>query len=169
VWRWLFGENFGFVNFMIESSGRSPVPWFSDANLSLLIVVFASAWTSAAFNMLLFVAALKNVPTSLYEAASLDGANAWQRFRKITLPSIAPTSFLVILLSSINAMKEFAMIQALNNGGPGTQNRLIVQYIYDTGFGRAQVGYASAVSMVLMVILLAVALIQLRFEKRNHS
>ena len=86
-----------------------------------MVVVFAATWGGTAFNMLIFIAALKNVPRAYYEAAEIDGANAWQRFRNITLPSIAPTSFLVILLSSLGAMKEFAMIQALNGGGPGTR------------------------------------------------
>lgn len=169
IWRWLFGENFGFVNFLISTMGGSPLPWSSDANLSLMIVVVAGMWGGAAFNMLLFVAAIKNVPTSYYEAAQLDGANGWQRFRHITVPGIAPTSFLVILLSSINSMKEFAMIQALNGGGPGTQNRLMVQYIYETGFEYAQVGYASAASIVLMVILLLIALVQLGFDRRRSK
>ena len=169
IWRWMFGENFGFINFVIEAAGGSAVPWSSNGDLSLAVVVFASAWGGAAFNMLLFIAAIKNVPSSYYEAAALDGANPWQRFVHITLPGIAPTSFLVILLSTINSMKEFAMIQALNEGGPGTQNRLIVQYIYETGFERAEVGYASAASMVLMVLLLAIALVQLGFERRKKD
>ncbi|WP_432572217.1 carbohydrate ABC transporter permease [Kineococcus sp. SYSU DK005] len=168
IWRWLFGENFGFVNFVITSLGGGAVPWSSDGDLALAVVLLASTWGGSAFNMLLFVAAIKNVPTSYYEAAQLDGAGGWQRFRHITLPSIAPTSVLVVLLSTIGSMKEFAMVQALNGGGPGTENRLIVQYIYQTGFERAEVGYASAVSMVLMVILLVIALLQLWVEKRRN-
>ncbi|MGN8244608.1 carbohydrate ABC transporter permease [Cellulomonas soli] len=166
VWRWLFGESFGIVNDVLGRLGMDPLAWSSDANLALAVVIVATAWANTAFTMLLYVAAIRNVPTSYYEAAQLDGANAWQRFRAITLPGIAPTTFMVVLLSTIGSMKEFAMVQALNGGGPGTENRLIVQYIYETGFDRAQVGYASAVSMVLMAILLVVALVQLRFEKR---
>lgn len=169
IWRWMFGENFGFVNFVIGELGGNPVPWSTDANLSLLVVVFASAWAGAAFNMLLFISALKNVPVSYYEAAQLDGANALHRFWYITLPAIAPTSVLVVLLLTLGQMKEFALIQALNNGGPGTANQLIVQYIYQTGFARAEVGYASAVSMVLLVILMAIALIQLAISRRASS
>jgi len=169
IWRWMFGESFGFVNFVIAAFGGDSVPWSSNADLSLLVVIMASAWGSAAFNMLLFVAALNNVPQSYYEAASLDGANGWQKFRSITLPSIAPTSLLVILLSTLGQMKEFAMIQALNGGGPGTQNRLIVQYIYETGFARSEIGYASAASMVLLLILLVIAFIQLRIGRRSGS
>ena len=167
IWKWMFGQDFGFVNFVISTLGGSPVPWSSNGNLALMVVIFAAAWGGTAFNMLLFIAALKNIPEALLEAAELDGANAWQRFRHVTLPGIAPTSFMVILLSTIHAMKEFAMIQALTNGGPGTENTLIVQYIYKTGFEQSKVGYASAASMVLMVVLLAIALIQLRFNRKK--
>jgi alpha-1,4-digalacturonate transport system permease protein len=169
IWRWMFGESFGFVNYIIRLLGGDAVPWATNADLSLFVAVLASAWGGAAFNMLLFIAAISNVPRSYYEAAELDGANAWKRFWHITLPSIAPTSVLVILLSSLGAMKEFAMIQALNGGGPGTQNRLIVQYIYETGFQRSLVGYASAASMVLLVILMIIAIVQLRISKRKNA
>lgn len=169
VWRWMFGENFGFVNFVLQSLGGGPVPWQSNADISLMVVVFAGAWAGTAFNMLLFIAAIKNVPQAYYEAAELDGAGSWQRFRHITLPSIAPTSFIVILLSTIGAIKEFAMIQALNNGGPGTENNLLVQYIYRTGFQNGQIGYASAASMVLMAILMVIALVQLWFNNRRSA
>ena len=117
--------------------------------------------------MLLFIAAIRNIPQSYLEAAQIDGANGWQRFCRITLPLLRPTSFMVILLATLGAMKEFAMVQALNGGGPGTENMLIVQYIYQTGFERADIGYASAVSMVLMVILIVIAVVQMRFDKRN--
>lgn len=167
IWRWMFGESFGFVNYVIDRLGGNPLAWQTDPDLALMVVVIAAAWGGTAFNMLIFIAALKNVPRAYYEAAEIDGANAWQRFRSITLPSIAPTSFLVILLSSLGAMKEFAMIQALNEGGPGTSNVLLIQYIYETGFQRADIGYASAVSMVLLLILLTIALVQLAVNRRS--
>ena len=167
VWRWLFGENFGFVNYVLTSLGGPQLSWETNANLSLLVMLFAGSWASTAFNMLLFISALRNIPASYLEAASIDGATSWQRFRHIVLPLLAPTSFMVILLSTIGAMKEFAMIQALNGGGPGSSNLLMVQYIYQTGFQRARIGYASAVSMVLMVILMVIAVIQMRFERRR--
>lgn len=167
IWRWMFGESFGFVNYVIDRLGGDPLAWQTDPDLALMVVVIAATWGGTAFNMLIFIAALKNVPRAYYEAAQIDGANAWQRFRHITLPSIAPTSFLVILLSSLGAMKEFAMIQALNEGGPGTSNVLLIQYIYETGFQRADIGYASAVSMVLLLILLTIALVQMAVNRRN--
>ncbi|MDG5806365.1 sugar ABC transporter permease [Streptomyces ossamyceticus] len=169
LWRWLFGENFGLVNYIIGELGGSAVPWQSNADLSLLVVVMAASWTWTGFTMLLFIAAIKNVPVSYYEAASLDGAGPWRQFFSITLPSIAPTSFIVILLNTINAMKEYPVFVALNNGGPGTSNNLLVQYIYETGFKRGQIGYASAASFVLMLILMAVAIIQLIVNRRMEN
>ncbi|MBK3564128.1 carbohydrate ABC transporter permease [Streptomyces sp. MBT62] len=169
LWRWLFGENFGLVNYIIEKFGGSAVPWQSNADLSLIVVVFAASWAWTGFSMLLFIAAIKNVPVSYYEAASLDGAGPWRQFISITLPSIAPTSFIVILLNTINAMKEYPVFVSLNNGGPGTSNNLLVQYIYQTGFQRGQIGYASAASFVLMLILMAVAIIQLIVNRRVEN
>lgn len=169
IWRWLFGENFGLVNYVITELGGKPLAWETNANLSLMIVVIAAAWGYTAFNMLLFVAALKNVPVSYYEAADLDGANAWQKFRRITLPAIAPTTFIVVLLSTLNMMKEYALVMAINGGGPGDENNLIVQYIYTTGFKQAQIGYASAASFVLMLILMAIALVQMLFNRRKGA
>ncbi|GHA45623.1 carbohydrate ABC transporter permease [Streptomyces purpurascens] len=169
LWRWLFGENFGLVNYLIHELGGHAVPWQSNADLSLLVVVMAASWAWTGFSMLLFIAAIKNVPVSYYEAASLDGAGPWRQFFHITLPSIAPTSFIVILLNTINAMKEYPVFVALNNGGPGTSNNLMVQYIYETGFKRGQIGYASAASFVLMLILMAVAIIQLIVNRRVEN
>lgn len=165
IWRWLFGESFGLVNYLLGMVGIGNVRWQSNANLSLAVVIMAAIWGGTAFAMLLFSAALKNIPTSYYEAASIDGASAWQQFWKITFPLLRPTSFMVVLLSTIGAMKEFALIQALNGGGPGTQNHLMVQYIYTTGFERARIGYASAASIILMLILLVIAGIQMRFDR----
>lgn len=167
IWRWMFGEGFGIVNQVIQNLGGPALPWATNSNLAFVVLVLAGTWAGMAFNMMLFITALKNVPDSLYEAAALDGANGWQKFVHITLPGIAPTTFMVVLLGTINGIKEFAMVQSLNGGGPGTSNRLVVQYIYETGFTESKIGYASAASMVLMVILVIVSLIQMWFNKRN--
>lgn len=167
IFRWLFGENFGLVNYLLTSAGLNPLKWAADPNLALIVVILAGSWGGTAFSMLLFMAAMRNVPSSYLEAASLDGAGPLTRFVRITWPLLRPTSFMVVLLGTIGAMKEFAMIQALNGGGPGTSNVLIVQYIYKTGFEQSKIGYASAASMVLMVILLGIAFIQKRFDRSD--
>lgn len=162
IWKWLFGENFGFINFLLEQSGQQTIPWFTDSNAAFSVIVLAAIWGGTAFNMLQFTAALKNIPRSLYEAAEIDGASFWNKLRFITIPMLKPTSFMVILLASIGSMKEFALVQSLTNGGPGTDNMFIVQYIYTTGFDKMRVGYASAASMVLFVILLLLGLVQMK-------
>ncbi|PUB32174.1 carbohydrate ABC transporter membrane protein 1 (CUT1 family) [Promicromonospora sp. AC04] len=167
IWRWMFGENFGLVNYVMTVLSLPRQQWETNGDLALAVVILASTWAGTAFNMLLFIAALRNIPRSYLEAAQVDGASAAQRFFRITLPLLRPTSFMVILLGTLGAMKEFAMVQALNGGGPGTENMFIVQYIYQTGFERAQIGYASAVSMVLMVILIVIALVQMRFDRKD--
>ncbi|XHU82967.1 sugar ABC transporter permease [Peribacillus muralis] len=167
IFRWMFGESFGFINFMIELIGGEPVSWSSDGNLALYVVLFATIWAGTAFNMLIMISALVNIPKSYYEAADIDGANGRQKFLNITLPSLKPTSFMVILLSVIHLMKEFPMVQALTNGGPGTDNTFLVQYIYQTGFDQRNIGYASAVSMVLFVLLLVFSIVNLKVEERS--
>lgn len=169
MWRWMFGESFGFVNYLLQLVGVPSVRWQSDGNLALFVMLLAGMWGGLAFTMLLFIAALKNIPRSYYEAASIDGASDWRQFWSVTLPLLRPTSFLVLLLGTIGAMKEFALIMALNDGGPGTQNVLMVQYIYKTGFEQAKIGYASAASMVLMLILMVIALVQMRVDNRGSD
>jgi alpha-1,4-digalacturonate transport system permease protein len=168
IWRWMFGESFGVVNFLLSSLGVGHISWQTESNLSLATVVVAAVWGGLAFNMLLFMAALRNIPRSYYEAAEIDGASGWRQFWSISLPLLRPTSFMVVLLSSIGAMKEFALVQALNGGGPGNTNYLMVQYIYHTGFELNKVGYASAASFVLMLMLLVIALIQVRIDRRTE-
>lgn len=167
IWRWMFGENFGLINYVLSVLRLPQQQWETNGDLALAVVIIAGAWGGTAFTMLLFIAAIRNIPKSYLEAAELDGASGPQRFFRIVFPLLRPTSFMVILLGTLGAMKEFAMIQALNGGGPGTENMLMVQYIYQTGFQRAKIGYASAVSMVLMVILIIIALIQMRFDRRE--
>lgn len=167
TFRWIFGENFGFINYALSLIGSDPLPWSSDGSFAFIVVVIAATWGKTAFNVLLFMSGIKNIPHSLYEATDIDGANGWQKFWHITLPSLRPTSFMVILITTISAMKEFALVQALNDGGPGTDNTFIVQYIYNTGFNRSRVGYASAVSIILFVILLLLAFIQLKYENNK--
>lgn len=169
IWKWLFGENFGFINFMIDKFNGEPVMWFSNANAAFSVIILAAIWGGTAFNMLQFLSALKNIPKSYYEAADIDGANAFKKFVHITLPSLKPTTFMVILLATIGSMKEFALVQSLTNGGPGTDNMFIVQYIYKTGFDKMRVGYASAASMILFAILLCLGLIQLKYGGKKND
>ena len=119
--------------------------------------------------LLIYLGGIKQIPVDLYEAATIDGANGWQRFMNITIPSLKPVTFMILLTSTINAFKVFAMVQTLTNGGPGTSTTYMIQYIYQIGFTRNRHGYASAASMILFVILLVISFIQTRINAKQEE
>lgn len=166
TWRWIFGETFGLINFLLESAGLPAIHWATNSTAAFITTVIAGVWSGCGTNMLIFIGALKQISNELIEAATLDGANKFQIFRNITLPSLKPVSFMVVILSVINSFKVFAMVQTLTNGGPGTSTTYIIQYIYTTGFTKNKVGYASAVSMVLFVILLILSFVQTKISDK---
>lgn len=160
TWRWIFGENFGLINFLLESAGLPAIHWATDSTAAFITTIIAGVWSGCGTNILIFIGALKQIPGEQVEAATLDGANKWQVFWNITLPALKPVSFMIIMLSVIGSFKVFAMVQTLTNGGPGTATTYMIQYIYTTGFTKNKVGYASAASMVLFVILLVLSFVQ---------
>ena len=169
TWKWIFGESFGVINYILLQSGLEPVKWFSEASSAFWTTIVASAWSGCGVNMLIFIGGLKQIPVDLYEAAKIDGANKWQSFFHITLPALKPVSFMIIMLAIINSFKVFAMVQTLTNGGPGTSTTYIIQYIYKTGFDKMKVGYASASSMIMFVILMMISFIQTRINARSEK
>ncbi|MDO4295337.1 MAG: sugar ABC transporter permease [bacterium] len=160
TWKWIFGESFGLINYLLELAGLPKIGWATNASAAFITTVVAGAWAGCGTNMLIFIGGIKQIPEELKEAARIDGANKWQIFRAITLPHLKPISYMVIILAIIGAFKEFAMVQTLTNGGPGTATTYMIQYIYTTGFQKLKVGYSSAASMVLFVLLLIMSLVQ---------
>lgn len=160
TWKWIFGENFGLLNYLLEQMGIPRIGWASNPGAAFFTTVIASVWAGCGTNMLIFIGALKQIPEELKEAARIDGANSWQIFKAITIPHLRPVTFMVLILSMITGFKEFAMVQTLTNGGPGTATTYMIQYIYTTGFTKLRVGYASAVSIVLFVILMVLSFVQ---------
>ena len=169
TWKWLFSESYGFINYVLTVAGAEPVKWFSNPTSAFITTIVASAWSGCGVNMLIFIGGIKQVPQDLYEAARIDGASWWQQFRVITLPALKPLSFMVILLEIVGSFKVFAMPLTLTNGGPGTATTYMIQYIYKTGFERLDVGYSSAASMVMFVILLAVSYLQTRVNAKQEA
>lgn len=166
TWKWLFGENFGLINYLLKLAGMAPIGWATNPTAAFITTVVASVWHGCGTNMLIFIGGLKQVSEDLYEAAMIDGANSWERFRYITMPALVPVSFMVIMLSTINSFKVFAMVQTLTNGGPGTATTYMIQYIYNTGFEKMKVGYSSAASMILFVILLVLSVVQTKINNK---
>lgn len=169
TWKWIFGESFGLVNYILTGLGFEPIGWATTPAAAFITTIVAGTWAGCGTNMLIFIGALKQIPAELKEAAMLDGAKAWQIFKNITLPCLKPVSFMVIILSVIGSFKVFAMVQTLTNGGPGTSTTYMIQYIYNTGFDKMKVGYSSAVSMVLFVILLILSFVQTKMNEKNND
>lgn len=162
---WMFSQEYGLVNYIIQQFGGSPVAWASNRVLATFVISVAKNWMWAGFYMIIYIGAINNISATLYEAAEIDGANALQRFFKIQVPLLAPTTFLVTLLSTINLLKEFALVEGVTQGGPGTSTTFIIQYIFNRGFNQFEYGYAAAVSAVVMVVFAIVAFIQFKLNK----
>lgn len=162
---WMFGQEYGLINFMISKWGGKALEWSMNPKLATFVISLASNWASIGFYMVIFIGAINNVPKELYESASIDGATRWKQFLNITLPTIAPTTFLVLLLSTNDLLKEYAIVQGVTRGGPGTSTTFILQYIYEQGFNNNKNGYASAISVLAMIVFFGIAIIQYKFSK----
>ncbi len=134
--------------------------------MAIPISVFVTLVKGLGMNMVIFIGAMLDVPEDYYEAAELDGANKFQQFFKITLPNIAPSIFLVLILTTIGSLKVFGQVKALTNGGPGTSSYVMVFYIYQMAFQSYKFGYASAASVILFLIIVALTILQWKMRKR---
>ncbi len=168
-WRWIFGDNFGIINYLLKASGGTPIRWLTTSTWAMVIVIAASVWSRAGYYMVIFLAGLQGIPEVYYEAARIDGASALQQFYRITLPLLRPTSLVVVVLCSIESFKVFDLIMTLTTGGPGRATTFLVQDIYRWAFQRGDMGYASAMSMVLLLILGLLTVIQFGISKRGGN
>jgi alpha-1,4-digalacturonate transport system permease protein len=162
---WMFSQEYGLVNFLISRAGFKPLEWALNPVLAMFVISFASNWASIGFYMIIFIGGLNSISQELYEAASIDGASGVNAFFKITMPMLRPTMFLVILLGTINLLKEYALVQGITQGGPGLRTTYIIQYIFDKGFKQMQYGTASAISLVVMVVFGIIAYLQYRVNR----
>jgi multiple sugar transport system permease protein/alpha-1,4-digalacturonate transport system permease protein len=169
VFMLLFEPNNGPVNHFLASLGipAEILPrWFFSTKTALITVVVVVVWKQAGYYMIMFLAGLKNIPTHLYEAARIDGANSWQCFRHVTWPMLSPTTFMVTILSIIASFQVFDIINITTKGGPGRATTVLVFRIYREAFRDWRMGYASAIAYFLFMIILAVTLIQWQGQKR---
>lgn len=164
-WRFLLGEDFGVINYMITTLGKSPVKWLTDPKIAMGVIVFVTVWSLAGYYMVMFVAGIEAIPRDYYEAAQIDGASFWQQFRFITLPLLKATSLLVLVLSTVTVIKTYPLVYALTKGGPAGATKFMVQYIQETGFEKSQMGYACAMAMVLFAVLAALTIAQFKLNK----
>lgn len=169
TWKWIFGDTAGIVNYLLNSLGKEAVPWMSDAFYANMIVVIATLWSRVGFFMVIFIAGLQSIPDQYYEAAKIDGALKPQIFWYITLPLLQPTSVLVVMLGFIDSFKAYPLIFSLTGGGPGKATTFLVQYIYKYGFEKNKLGYASAMSVILFLIIAVATAIQFKMNRKGEE
>jgi multiple sugar transport system permease protein len=166
IWKYMFGTEEGFINQILAVIGIDGPAWLYDPDLAMGAVIVVSALKNVGLNMVLFLAALQQVDKNLYEASYLDGANKLKQFTNVTLPMITPTVFLTLILTVIGSMKVFGQIYVMTNGGPGNTTKVLVYYIWENAFKLFDFGYASAIALVLFVIILFFTIIQWSARKR---
>ncbi|NDO78088.1 ABC transporter permease subunit [Kocuria indica] len=163
----LFNEGVGVLNNVLRAIGAAGLPWQSNGGLAMISVVLMTIWTRVGFAMVIYLAALQDIPEDLHEAARLDGANSWQQFWYITRPLLAPSTLFLIVMNVIWSFQIFDIIYVMTGGGPGNSTSMLVTYAYDQGFGPARdFGYGSAIGVVLFLLTLIMTAFQLKSPRR---
>jgi ABC-type sugar transport system permease subunit len=182
IWRWLYNSAVGWINYAITNAVNAfnglagsevltdpQIGWLTDTNVALLAVVIIASWQWLGFNTILYLAGLQGIPGVLYEAAQVDGAGIWTRFRRLTVPLLAPTTFFVLTTTTIQAMQLFDQVFVLINppgsGGPGTSTLTMVLYLYNQGFRNFRQGYAAAIAWVLFFLIFAATIFQFQRQR----
>ena len=166
IWRYLFHVRYGWVNHVLETVGINPIDWLGDPHWSMPTIILFAAWKNFGGNMIIFIAALQAIPEDLYEAARLDGARAWAQFRHITLPSLAPTTLMVSILTMAGYFQLFAEPYVMTQGGPLQSTVSVLYMMYEEGFRWWNLGTASAVAVLLFLIIISVTRVLMVLAKR---
>jgi len=169
VWRFMLAPDAGLLGYVAHALGAAPLPFLSDEHLVLPALAITTIWWSVGFPMLLFLAGLQQIPEDMYEAAALDNAGSWTTFTRITLPSLRRTVVLVVMLQTAAQLQLFGQSQLLTAGGPSGASRTAVLFLFESAFGRWELGYASAAAEVLFLIILAVTLTQYWATSRSEA
>ncbi len=167
AFKWLYADE-GILNFIVTSFGLEKIGWLTDPNWALYSVIIVTIWKGIGYYMMIYLAALMSVPKELYEACEIDGAGFFTKHLTVTIPHIMPTIALVTTISAISAMKVFAEIYVMTKGGPLNSSKTIVYYIYERAFENLDLGFASAMAVVLLVIVLLLSLVNILFFEKNR-
>ncbi|MEO3800653.1 sugar ABC transporter permease [Nonomuraea sp. B1E8] len=168
IWRWIYEFN-GLINGLLAKADLGPVAFLEESGVVLPALAVVAVWKGFGYSMLILLAGLKAIPSSYLEAASIDGASAWQRFRRITLPLLKPAIFFVMVIETISAFQTFDTVYVMTGGGPARATYTLIYGIYDHGFRSFDFGYAATWGMVLFAIVLVVSLVQRRFLDRGNT
>jgi multiple sugar transport system permease protein len=172
IWKWVYNGDYGLANYYLQKFHLidHPVEWLSSVHLAMPAVIVMQVWIGVGFAMVVYLAGLQAIPAELYEAAQVDGAGPWTRFRRITLPLLAPTTIFLLVIQVILLMNAFDQIFVMTNGGPpgpGGATTTVTYYIFTNAFRYFRMGYATALSWTLFVLLFAVSFLQFRYYVRR--
>ncbi|UQN28863.1 carbohydrate ABC transporter permease [Brachybacterium kimchii] len=171
MWRWIYNPTLGFVNQLLHAVGLGDLAqsWLGDPQFALASIFVANIWQAVGFSMVLFLAGLQSVPLELVEAAKLDGAGAWQRFRNVTVPALRPTTVVVVILTIINALKVFDLVVGLTGGGPAQSTQVLALWSYTQSFTNHEYGMGGAVATVLLLVTLALVIPYMAWSMRGDE
>ncbi|MEJ7777856.1 MAG: sugar ABC transporter permease [Sphingomicrobium sp.] len=165
IWRYLLHTRYGVLNYGLDKLGIDPVDWLGDPNWAMPAIILFAVWKNFGYNMVILLAGLQTIPNDLYEAARIDGANSWHRFRHVTLPGLGPMILLVSILTMAGYFQLFAEPYVMTQGGPVESTVSVLYFMYEQGFKWWNLGFASAVAFILFVIIFAITVVQYRFAK----
>jgi len=166
IWKWLLNPEFGIVNYLLSLVGIQGPGWLFDADWAMIGIILTSVWKDIGFVTVIYLAGLQEIPDHLYEAAQIDGVNAWQKFRHITWPMLSSTTFFVVTISLINSFQVFDQVWVMTEGGPAGATSVMIEQVYRNAFGYYKMGYASAISWVLFICIFVFTFLQNRFQNK---
>lgn len=169
MWQWIMGDSFGLINTVLGWMGKEPIQTLTSGTFAWWAVVFVMVWSRVGYYMVMFMGALLSIPESLYEAARIDGANRWQQFTRVTYPILKPARIMVMILATMAVFKVYPLVVTFTNGGPYRATTFIVQHVYEVAFKQYQVGFASAMSVVMLLIVTIFSGINFFASKRGED
>jgi len=169
IWMWMYTPLLGILHVSLDKIGITAPNWLGDPNWAMVSLAITTVWWTLGFNFVLYLAGLQEIPRDLYEAAAIDGAGPWQQIRTITIPMLGRTTTLVAVLQVIASLKVFDQMYIMTSGGPNFATRSILEYVYDESFTNYRVGYASAVSMLFFLVVLAVSFVWFSIVRRQEK
>ncbi|MBA3527590.1 MAG: sugar ABC transporter permease [Sphingomonas sp.] len=169
IWNYLLHTRYGMLNYGLEALGIDPVDWLGDPNWAMPAIILFAVWKNFGYNMVILLAGLQTIPNDLYEAARIDGANGWDRFRHVTLPGLGPMLLLVSVLTMAGYFQLFAEPYVMTQGGPVESTVSVLYFMYEQGFKWWNLGFASAVAFILFVIMFVLTAIQYWFAQRRGA
>ncbi|HEY4384331.1 MAG TPA: sugar ABC transporter permease, partial [Ktedonobacteraceae bacterium] len=167
MWRNILDPVVGILNRVLMQFGLPTQDWLSSYTGALPAIIGITVWQLVGYNMLLFLAGLQGIPDDYHQAARIDGANSWSRFRHITIPLLAPTTLFVSVMSVINSLQAFAQAYVITQGGPADATRFFVFHVFDTAFNQNNLTYASALTFLMFIAVLILTIVQLSLNRHN--